>query len=39
MKGEIAGHWLELAVAAAIWIGIGWLARLWLRRRGEGDEG
>jgi uncharacterized membrane protein YdjX (TVP38/TMEM64 family) len=37
MKGEIAGHWLELVVVGAIWIGIGWLARLWLRNR-EGDE-
>jgi len=38
MQGEIAGHWLELIVAAAAWIGMGWLARLWLRRR-EGENG
>ena len=39
MKGEISGHWLELVVVAAIWIGVGWMARLWLRRRQAGDEG
>lgn len=33
MKGEIRGHWIELTVVAALWIAIGWLARLWLRRR------
>jgi uncharacterized membrane protein YdjX (TVP38/TMEM64 family) len=33
MKGEVAGHWVELLAIAAIWIGVGWLARLWLRRR------
>jgi uncharacterized membrane protein YdjX (TVP38/TMEM64 family) len=36
MKGEITGHWLEIVAVAAIWIGIGWLARLWLRKR-EGE--
>jgi len=38
MKGEITGHWVELVALGAIWIGIGWLARLWLRRR-EGEKG
>ena len=38
MKGEIRGHWVEVALAAAVWIGIGWLARLWLRRRQEEQE-
>ena len=33
MKGEIEGHWLEIAAVAAIWLGIGWFARRWLRRR------
>jgi uncharacterized membrane protein YdjX (TVP38/TMEM64 family) len=33
MKGEIRSHWLELAVVAGGWIAIGWLARLWMRRR------
>jgi uncharacterized membrane protein YdjX (TVP38/TMEM64 family) len=37
MKGEIADHWMILAAVAAVWIAIGWAARLWLRRR-EGDE-
>jgi uncharacterized membrane protein YdjX (TVP38/TMEM64 family) len=38
MQGEIAGHWVELAAIVAIWLGIGWFARRWLRRR-EGDAG
>jgi uncharacterized membrane protein YdjX (TVP38/TMEM64 family) len=38
MKGEIEGHWVQLAAVAAIWLAIGWFARRWLRRR-EGDEG
>jgi uncharacterized membrane protein YdjX (TVP38/TMEM64 family) len=33
MKGEIRGHWVELAVIGAVWLAIGWFARLWLRRR------
>jgi uncharacterized membrane protein YdjX (TVP38/TMEM64 family) len=37
MRGEIAGHWVELVAIAAIWIGIGWFARRWLRRR-EGSS-
>lgn len=38
MKGEIAGHWVELAAVAAIWLAMGWFARGWLRRR-EKDAG
>ncbi len=34
MRGEIAGHWVELAAVAAIWLAMGWFARRWLRRRG-----
>lgn len=37
MKGEISGHWMELAAAAAIWLVIGWFARGWLQRRGKRD--
>lgn len=38
MRGEIAGHGLELVAIGAIWIAIGWYARRWLRRReGEGE--
>ena len=33
MKGEIEGHWVELAAVVAIWLAIGWFARRWLRRR------
>lgn len=33
MRGEIAGHWLEIAAVAVIWLGIGWFARRWLSRR------
>ncbi len=38
MKGEIRGHWQAILTVAAAWIAIGWVARLWLRRRErEGD--
>jgi uncharacterized membrane protein YdjX (TVP38/TMEM64 family) len=33
LKGEVGKDALWLVVIAAAWIGIGWLARLWLRRR------
>jgi uncharacterized membrane protein YdjX (TVP38/TMEM64 family) len=36
MQGEIRGHWIELAVVVAIWLAIGWFARRWLGRRGDG---
>mgnify|MGYP002140455483 CR=1 FL=1 len=35
MRGEIGRHWIELAVVAALWLAIGWFARLWLQRRGD----
>jgi uncharacterized membrane protein YdjX (TVP38/TMEM64 family) len=38
MRGEIAGHWVELVAVAALWIAIGWAARLWLRRRERDAE-
>ncbi len=38
MKGEIAGHWMELVAIAAIWLAIGWFARRWLQRRGGREE-
>lgn len=38
MKGEIAGHWLELVAVAALWLAIGWFARRWLQRRGKDEE-
>lgn len=38
MKGEISGHWLELAAIAALWLAIGWFARRWLQRRGKDEE-
>ena len=37
MKGGGAGQYIWLAVIAAVWIGIGWLARGWLRSR-EADK-
>jgi len=37
MKGEIGRDALWLALVAAAWIGIGWIARAWLRSR-EKDE-
>jgi uncharacterized membrane protein YdjX (TVP38/TMEM64 family) len=33
LKGEIGKDALWLALVAAAWIAIGWLARLWLRSR------
>ncbi|MDB5452192.1 MAG: hypothetical protein JWO33_770 [Caulobacteraceae bacterium] len=33
MRGEIGRDALWLALVAAVWVGIGWLARLWLRAR------
>jgi uncharacterized membrane protein YdjX (TVP38/TMEM64 family) len=36
MRGEIGRHWVELAAVIAIWLGIGWFARRWLSRRGDG---
>jgi len=38
MKGEISGHWLELAAIAALWLAIGWFARRWLQNRGGARE-
>jgi uncharacterized membrane protein YdjX (TVP38/TMEM64 family) len=36
LRGEIEGRWVEIAAVVAIWLGLGWFARLWLRRR-QGD--
>jgi uncharacterized membrane protein YdjX (TVP38/TMEM64 family) len=36
MHGEARGEVIWVAVLAALWIGLGWLARLWLKRRGTG---
>ncbi len=33
MNGGGAGHWVSLALAAAVWLGSGLLARAWIRRR------
>jgi uncharacterized membrane protein YdjX (TVP38/TMEM64 family) len=33
MSGKGTGHWLSLALAAFVWIGVGLLAREWLKRR------
>jgi uncharacterized membrane protein YdjX (TVP38/TMEM64 family) len=33
LKGEVGRNALWLALIAAAWIGIGWLARIWLRSR------
>jgi uncharacterized membrane protein YdjX (TVP38/TMEM64 family) len=33
LRGEIGRDALWLVVVAAVWVGIGWLARLWLRSR------
>ncbi|WP_296597594.1 TVP38/TMEM64 family protein [Phenylobacterium sp.] len=38
MKGEISGHWVELAGIAALWLAIGWFARRWLQNRGGARE-
>ena len=37
MRGEIEDHWIEVAAVAVVWIALGWGARLWLRRRGDGE--
>jgi uncharacterized membrane protein YdjX (TVP38/TMEM64 family) len=37
MKGEIEGHWAELAGVIAVWLLIGWFARRWLSRREKDD--
>ena len=34
MRGEIAGHWAGLVAVIVVWLGLGWFARGWLRRRG-----
>ncbi|MBJ7413713.1 MAG: TVP38/TMEM64 family protein, partial [Phenylobacterium sp.] len=39
MRGEISGHWAQLAAIAALWLAIGWFARRWLQRRGRNGEG
>jgi uncharacterized membrane protein YdjX (TVP38/TMEM64 family) len=33
ISGKGGGHWLTLALAAALWIGAGLLAREWIKRR------
>ena len=33
ISGKGTGHWLTLALAAALWIGMGVIARWWLKRR------
>jgi hypothetical protein len=38
MKGEIEGHWAELAAVIAVWLLMGWFARRWLRRREKDEE-
>ncbi|RAK66475.1 TVP38/TMEM64 family protein [Phenylobacterium kunshanense] len=35
MRGEIGRHGLAIAIVAAIWLGLGWFARGWLRSRTE----
>lgn len=40
LKGEGgAGHILELVAVAAVWLGVGWFARKWLKAREAAAEG
>lgn len=39
MKGEITGNWQAIAAVAALWLAIGWFARLWLRGRADKPSG
>ena len=39
MRGEIGRHWVIIAAVAALWLVIGWFARLWLRRRADKGPG
>ena len=37
MRGEVGKDALLLVVVAAVWIGIGWVARIWLKKREQAD--